>query len=323
MKRGFLLGKFMPPHAGHVFLARTAAEMVDELTILVCSLPDDPIDGAARAEVMRQIMPAARIVHYDKVVPQAPEESETFWPIWEDICRVAHPEPIDRVFGSEPYVFELARRIGGAPVIVDPDRLACPVSGTALRQSPDEHWHWLPGASRHLLQKRVALIGPESVGKTTLAQDLAAALNTIAVPEYGRVFDAHYDVSTWSVADFEAIAETHVATRKALSPVAGRLLIEDTDPLLTAIWQEMLIGKPATWALDVDPPDLYLLLDIDASWINDGTRYFGDETRRRQFFDRCLQAANQSGAAVVRIAGDWPARRAAALAAIAHFCAVS
>ena len=53
MKRGFLLGKFMPPHAGHVSLIEAARRLVDELTILVCSLPDDPIPGQVRLEWMR------------------------------------------------------------------------------------------------------------------------------------------------------------------------------------------------------------------------------------------------------------------------------
>ena len=45
VKRGFILGKFMPPHAGHITLIQSAKALVDELTILLCSLPDDPIPG--------------------------------------------------------------------------------------------------------------------------------------------------------------------------------------------------------------------------------------------------------------------------------------
>ena len=58
MKRGFLLGKFMPPHAGHVSLIEAARRLVDELTILVCSLPDDPIPGQVRLEWMRAMFGA-------------------------------------------------------------------------------------------------------------------------------------------------------------------------------------------------------------------------------------------------------------------------
>lgn len=47
-KRGFVLGRFMPPHAGHAYLCEFGSSYVEQLTILVCSLPDDPIPGALR-----------------------------------------------------------------------------------------------------------------------------------------------------------------------------------------------------------------------------------------------------------------------------------
>ncbi|MGZ8360309.1 MAG: adenylyltransferase/cytidyltransferase family protein, partial [Allosphingosinicella sp.] len=102
MSRGFVLGKFMPPHAGHVFLVETARTLVDELTILVCWLPDDPIPGEARLAWMRELFPHCRVVGHGALVPQAPDEHPDFWPIWRRIVREAHPEPIDTVFASEP-----------------------------------------------------------------------------------------------------------------------------------------------------------------------------------------------------------------------------
>ena len=61
-KRGFLLGKFMPPHAGHISLARSAEAMVDELTILVCSQPDDQMAGAQREAWMRELFPDSNVI---------------------------------------------------------------------------------------------------------------------------------------------------------------------------------------------------------------------------------------------------------------------
>lgn len=48
MLRGLVLGKFMPYHAGHAHLIRTARASVDELTVLVCSIAREPIDGVLR-----------------------------------------------------------------------------------------------------------------------------------------------------------------------------------------------------------------------------------------------------------------------------------
>ena len=70
-KRGFLLGKFMPPHAGHLSLIRAARALVDELTVLVCWLPRDPIPGETRLQWMRALAPDCRVVGHGEIVPQA------------------------------------------------------------------------------------------------------------------------------------------------------------------------------------------------------------------------------------------------------------
>ena len=108
MTRGFVLGKFMPPHEGHVLLCDTARRLVDELTILVCWLPDDPIPGPLRLAWMRELFPTCRVIGHDAPVPQQPADHPDFWPIWRGIVKAAHPEPIDRVFAGQDYGMRLA-----------------------------------------------------------------------------------------------------------------------------------------------------------------------------------------------------------------------
>ena len=43
---GMILGKFMPPHAGHQHLVQFAHNFAARLTVLVCSLEREPIPGA-------------------------------------------------------------------------------------------------------------------------------------------------------------------------------------------------------------------------------------------------------------------------------------
>ena len=296
MRRGFLLGKFLPPHAGHVFLCKTAAGLCDELTVLVCSLPDDPIPGGKRFEWMTELLPGVRVVHHDRPVPQAPSDHPDFWKIWKGICREAHPDPVDLVFGSEPYIDRLAEELGAKPLMVDAARLAFPVSGTAVRKDPSAHWSFIPGAVRPYFQRRVVLFGAESTGKSTMAEWLAGVFRTRFVPEYGRTYDAHRGSADWTKQDFEAIANGHEAMRAAIAPKAGPILIEDTDPLLTRIWEEFLTGGAASADFRRPLADLYLLQDIDLPWQNDGTRYQGDPWAREQFHSRCQQLLRDVGA---------------------------
>ena len=69
MKRGFLLGKFMPLHAGHVALIEAARRLVDRLTVLVCWLPGDPIPGELRLLWLRDMFPHCRIVGHGETLP--------------------------------------------------------------------------------------------------------------------------------------------------------------------------------------------------------------------------------------------------------------
>ena len=72
--RGFVLGKFMPPHAGHLHLIDTAAQQCRELIILVCTLQREPIPGELRFRWMRQLRGQHTLVHVTDDVPSAPDD---------------------------------------------------------------------------------------------------------------------------------------------------------------------------------------------------------------------------------------------------------
>jgi HTH-type transcriptional repressor of NAD biosynthesis genes len=304
MSNGFLLGKFMPPHGGHVLLAQTAQALVDRLTILVCWLPDDPIPGPLRLQWMRELFPDARVIGHDAIVPQVPGEHPDFWRIWRDIVRAAHPEPIDRLFASEPYGARLAAEVGARFVTVDPDRVAVPVSASAIRADPFAHWHHIPAPVRPYFARSICLHGPESTGKSTLAPLLARHFDTMFVPEYGRTYCEEHGVDL-TMGDLLAIGQTHAAMTRALLRQCNKRLILDTDPIMTAAWATMLFEQRDPWFDRFEETaDLYLLLDIDMPWVDDGTRFFGDEGRRRRFFDLSRDELERRGLPYAVIGGD-------------------
>lgn len=315
MKRGFLLGKFMPPHAGHIHLCHAAAALCDHLTVLVCSLPDDPVSGDQRHRWMTSLCPGATVLHHGAIVPQEPKDHPDFWPIWRDICRAAHPDPIDTVFGSEPYVLRLAAELGAQAIQIDPERIGFPVSASAIRSDPAANWRFIPEPVRPLYQQRVTLVGAESTGKSTLARLLARHFDTLHMPEYGRIYAAS-KTGDWTAADFDTIIHRHRTLRRTLAPKAGPVLIEDTDPLLTRIWQSWLTGTPFAQPDMPDLPDLYLLMDTDLPWVDDGTRYQKDDAGRQAFQTLCHTAFHASGAPTVIIHGPPEHRFDTARAAV-------
>lgn len=315
-RRGFLLGKFMPPHRGHIYLCDFARAHCDALTILVGSLPDDPIPGVQRHAWMRELFPDCTVVHHAEPVPQTPEEHPEFWRIWRELIRRLEPRTIEFVFASETYGVRLAAELDARFVPVDPLREAVPVSGEAIRAAPLQHWDYLPAPVRPHFVKRVCLFGPESTGKTTLARELAERFGTVCAPEYGRTYTESFGTEC-SVEDLHRIAEGQRAAMTAAARQANRLLITDTDPLLTALWCEMLTGaRDATLDACDDLCELYLLTGTDMAWTDDGTRYFPDDTRRERFMTLCREELERRGARFVELHGDRETRLDAAVAAI-------
>lgn len=316
MTRGFLLGTFMPPHAGHVLLAQTAQALVDRLTILVCALPDDPVPGPLRLAWMRELFPAARVIGHDAIGPHVPEEHPDFWPTWRDIVRAAHPEPIDRLFAADDHCARLAQEVGARFVLLDPERAAVPVSASAVRADPFAHWRHIPAPVRPYYAKSICLHGPESTGKSTLAPLLARHFDTLHLPEYGRTYCENFGLAL-AMRDLVEIGETQAAMTRAALRQCNRRLILDTDPLMTAAWAEMLFDRRDPWFDRFDrTADFYLLLDIDMPWIDDGTRFFGDDARRRRFFDLSRAELDRRGLAYAVIGGPAEERLGRAIAAI-------
>ena len=311
--RGFVLGKFMPPHAGHVALCRAAESLCDELTILVCWLPGDPIPGEQRLRWMRELFPHARVVGQDAEVPQHPDDSPDFWPIWRALVRAAHPQPIDMVFAGEMYGAELARQVGGrfVPLL----REEAGISGTLAREDMAANWHHLPTPVRRDTAKVVVLHGIESTGKSVMTRALAEKLGTHWVPEYGRFHCEAYGTDL-APPDLTLIAAAQQAMILAARERSGPVLLSDTDWLMTRAWNRMLFGKELAGG-SYPLADLYLHLAPDVPFVDDGLRMFGTADERSRFDALCRAELEAAGANRADISGSWEERLDRALAAIA------
>ena len=125
----------------------------------------------------------------------------------------------------------------------------------------------------------ICLHGPESTGKSTMAPRLAQHFDTKCIAEFGRTYCEAYGTDL-TMADLIMIAHAHDAKVKAALRTGDAPVILDTDPLMSAVWADMLFGRRDPWFDQwQDTADLYLLFDIDLPWVEDGTRMFGTDRK--------------------------------------------
>lgn len=310
-----ILGKFLPPHRGHQWLIEFARAYTRRLTVLVCTLEREPIPGGLRFEWVQAMCPGVRCVHVTEDLPQAPADHPDFWSIWRGVVRRYVPHEIDCVFASEDYGWKLAEVLDAEYVPVDHERKVVPVSGTAIREQPMRYWRYLPEPVRPYYLKRVCLFGPESTGKSTLAERLAAHFQTCYAWEYARPLLDFKDGRA-DYADIERIARGQLATEAALAGRANRVLLCDTDVLTTTVWSDVLFGRCPPWvtrAAEQQRYDLTLLLDVDVPWVDDKQRFISRPSERRAFFERCRSALERAGRRYEILSGPWNQRERRAI----------
>jgi NadR type nicotinamide-nucleotide adenylyltransferase len=96
-----------------------------------------------------------------------------------------------------------------------------------------------------MLQK-VAIVGPESTGKTYLAAQLANYYNCYWVPEYAREYLENLNAS-YNQKDVEKIAKGQIDYEDVLTNESNKILICDTNLLTVKIWLEHKYNNCPDW----------------------------------------------------------------------------
>lgn len=125
---------------------------------------------------------------------------------------------------------------------------------------------------------RIAIVGPESTGKSTISEQLANHYQTVWVPEFARNYCAKLTAPcTWE--DEINMFRGQLELEAELALKANKILICDTTIITVKIWSDHIFGSSPQEVLDKlphHPYDLYLLMDIDLPWEEDPLRDFPD-----------------------------------------------
>lgn len=269
---GVVIGKFLPPHRGHRFLIETAISHCDHTVVIICGKPSDFVNGKIRAQWLAELVPGAEVMLIDD---RYDENDSSVWA--ENTIRWLGRPP-DAVFTSESYGNAYASHMGCAHVMVDEARAHIPCRGTAIRNDPFAMWDFIDPPVRGWFTKRIVILGAESTGTTTLAMDLAAALETNWIAEYGREYSAAKQAkgdSCWYSDEFTEIARIQTERENKAARYSNRYLICDTNAFATRLWHRRYMGydsQPLESLAAKGKADLYFLTGDEIPFIQDGMR---------------------------------------------------
>lgn len=131
--------------------------------------------------------------------------------------------------------------------------------------------------------RRIAITGPESTGKSTLAAALADEYKTYWVPEAARGYLSMIN-REYEEKDLEIIARQQLQQEDELAKNSTGFLFCDTEMLVMKIWSEYKYKRVHPFIssqLRQRKYHLFILCGIDTPWEDDE---FREHPQQRQFF---------------------------------------
>ena len=317
-KNSLVLGKMFPVTKGHLYLIDTALSQSEMVHVIITHNPSQSIPGEVRFEALKLCYDKVTNIKIycvsDENLPAYDYECETldeFYSYWIPLVY-SQVDALDAVFTSEKYGDDFARYLGVEHVLVDQERKSVPISGTMVRNNPFKNWEFIPQSMRPFFVKRIAIMGPESVGKSTLTKNVSNNLGTNFVPEYGRlVYEINNSVT---IDDFIPISKGRQEIEDWMIKYSKKYIICDTEDITTYLFSKMYCPdeykKVEPYFLNIlktkPKYDLYILLKPDCEGVQDGTRNFLEE--RMDHYEVIKSELINRGCNFVEIDGDWNER---------------
>ncbi|MBR9703834.1 multifunctional transcriptional regulator/nicotinamide-nucleotide adenylyltransferase/ribosylnicotinamide kinase NadR [Candidatus Pacearchaeota archaeon] len=315
---GFIGGKYLPFHQGHVYTIMAASNQVDKLYVVLssCENRDREIckrDGIKYISAKTRLKWIGRnlsnlsnieILH----IEDDSWEHDYDWEKGANMIKQSIEEPIDFVFSSEHSYDKLFRKYypDSKHVVIDDKRKTVCVTATEVRRNLYSHWDKLPKSVRADFVKKVAIVGTESCGKSTLVKKLAKFYDTTYVPEVGRKYCKKYS-NQLTEEMFPLIAMKHFLLQDKKAQDSNKILFIDTDATITQYYLDMYFqGKKSPFLEEIiklQEYDLVIYLEPDVKWVSDGLRFsgknderfFNNEKLKKMFRDRQINFVSVNG----------------------------
>jgi nicotinamide riboside kinase len=238
---------------------------------------------------------------YGDCKPFLSSMAEAFWvKNWSEALAQTSSKPVI-VTGDFDEISGLSDRIGA---------LCLPI--------PNVPKDWVLCAPSRLNRKRIAVVGPESTGKTTLCEQNALGFNLLVVGEYIRFLLDQHGRRTTVFEDVEAVIIGQHALEEAVFAGSSCGVLCDTVPLQSLVWSDILFGKRPKqllkWLAQRAKYDGYLITMPDITWSPDPQRCLPDGGM--DFFERISKEVSLESSPREVVSGHGESRRESFAAAL-------
>lgn len=163
---------------------------------------------------------------------------------------------------------------------------------------------------------KILITGPESSGKTQLAQTLARRFHCPWVPEFARTY---LNALEQDYEEEDLLRILNGQLRLQHQHQQTPLLFCDTGPEVIYVWSKVKFGRADAFieaSLQKYKYDLTLLCSPDLAWEPDPLREAPQQTDRIQYFEEYQRILQQLNHPYLIVKGQGEARAAAAIIAI-------
>jgi len=319
MTVGFFGGKFLPLHLGHMYAILEASTQVDKLYVVLSSSKEEDKrlcveDGIKYIPMEVRLSWIGEAINNLENVEAIMIEDYN-WQAGSLKIVEAIPEKITHVFSSEKAYSKYFDMYypWAKHVIIDNSRNTVNIRAMHIRSNIYQYWDMLPNVVKGFFVKRVAVVGTESVGKSTLVKKLAKFYNTNFVHEIGRDYCEKYS-NKLTIDMFDKIVIEHYMLTEKLCETSNKVLFVDSEAITSAYYLKMYFNAKSRFIesiIEKQHFDFWLYLEPDVKWVADGYRFLGDDKVRQEnnkFLMGLMMYYNEDIGNHQIISGNYPER---------------
>lgn len=321
---GFIGGKFLPVHSGHVYAITKASKLVDELYVIVSWSDKRDKLLCEKFGNMKVIPPEVRCSWLGEIFAKNPivkiiniEDKygldDYNWEEGAEQFRQAIGKSITHVFSGEKSYKDLFLKLyPEAEFVLISEKNEFTISATTIRNAVNlfKYWTFFPKPVQAYYTKKILITGTESCGKSILTENLANIFNTAYVHEIGRDYCEQYS-NQLTLEMFDRIAMEHYLIQEEKKKQSNKILFVDSDAVVTQYYLKMYHARHSEFidkVIQMQSFDLVFYLEPDVKWVEDGYRFAGDEKKRIKLNNELKELYQMNRMDIITVKGDYESK---------------